>query len=64
MLLVSRSGVVEELLKCFITMNFTGSAIFDQNFRSFKVNNNVAILLFPFHFFRPLADLRFIHLQR
>jgi hypothetical protein len=57
MLLVSRSGLGEEnavevFHHCGVNLSST-----------FRENNNVLLLPFPFHIFMPLANLWFIHVQ-
>ena len=51
-------------LKCSNTMVFTCPLLSWCTISSlFRENNNVVVLLFPFHIFMLLANLWFIHLQ-
>ena len=65
MLLVSRSGLVEEdAVEVFHYYGFHLIYSFLMyNFKSFRENNNVVVFPFPFHIFMPLANLWFFRLQ-
>ena len=57
MLLVSRSGLVEEdAVEVFYHYGVhLSSSFLMYNFKSFRENNNVVVFPFPFHIFMPLA---------
>ena len=62
LLLVSRSGLVEEdAVEVFHYYGFHVSSSFIES--PFMENNNVVLFPFPFHIFMPLAKLWFIRLQ-
>jgi hypothetical protein len=66
MLLVSRSGLMEEdAVEVFHHYGFhLSSSFLMYNFKFFFMENNiVAVFPFPFHIFMPLANLQFIRLQ-
>ena len=65
MLLVSRSGLVEEdAVEVFHYYGFhLSSSFLMQNFKPFQVNNNVVVFPIHLHIFMPLANLCLIRLQ-
>jgi hypothetical protein len=63
MLLVSRSGLVEEdATEVFHNYGFLLSSLLMQNFKLLQGNNNVTVFPFPLHIFMPLANLWSIRL--
>ena len=65
MLLVSRSGLVEEdVVEVFHYYGFHLFSFYWCTISTlFRENNNLAVFPFPYHIFMPLANLWFIRLQ-